>query len=100
MRATHTYSRERRQIGRAEVFAIPDALALLISTEQRNLLRQALADAVYYRDPPVNCETCPEPSNPYDPPGDLCDECAAGFACASAYLNLGRELEAKADAER
>jgi hypothetical protein len=81
------------------VFAIPDLRALLISAEQRDLLQQALADAVCYRDPPVNCETCPEPSNPYETPGDLCNGCAAGFARASAYLNLGRELEATADAE-
>jgi hypothetical protein len=72
---------------------------MLIAAEQRDLLQQALADAVYYRDPPVNCETCPEPNNPYETPGDLCDQCAAGFARASAYLDLGRELEAKADAE-
>jgi hypothetical protein len=74
---------------------MPNLLTLLISTEQRDLLQQALADAVYYRDPPVNCETCPEPSNPYENPGDLCSECAARFARASAYLDLGRELDAK-----
>lgn len=79
---------------------MPDLQALLISAEQRNLLQQALADAVYYRDPPANCETCPEPSNPYETPGDLCDGCAAGFARASAYLTLGRGFEEKADAER
>jgi hypothetical protein len=79
---------------------MPDLLTLLISAEHRDLLQQALADAVCYRDPPVNCETCPEPSNPYETPGDLCDGCAAGFAHTSAYLALGRDLEAKADAER
>jgi hypothetical protein len=79
---------------------MPDLQALLISAEQRKLLQQALADAIYYRDPPVNCETCPEPTNPYETPGDLCDGCRAGFARASAYLTLGRELEAKAHAER
>ena len=80
------------------MFAVSDLLTLLLSAEQRDLLRQALADAVCYRDPPVNCNMCPEPANPYETPGDLCDECAAGFASASAYLSLGRELEVKADA--
>jgi hypothetical protein len=79
---------------------MPDLLTLLISTEQRDLLKQALADAVYYRDPPVNCASCPDPANPYETPGDLCEECAARFFRANAYLDLGRELEAKADAER
>lgn len=82
------------------VFAMPDLQALLISAEKRDVLRQALADAVCYRDPPLNCETCPEPADPYESPGDLCDGCAAGFARASAYLAMGRELEATADAER
>jgi len=82
------------------VFVIPDLLTLTISVEQHDLLHQALADAVCYRDPPVICESCPEPSDPYEAPGDLCDECGARFARASAYLSLGRELGAKADAER
>lgn len=29
--------------------------------EQREVLRQALADAVYYRDPPVSCPACTAP---------------------------------------
>lgn len=53
--------------------------------EQREVLRQALADAVYYRDPPVSCPACPTPD-------ELCEECADGLARASAYLALGREL--------
>ncbi len=53
---------------------------------QRELLRQALADAVYYRDPPVYCPGCEAQG------GTLCGECAATFARASAYLDLGREL--------
>ncbi len=52
---------------------------------QREMLSQALAVAVYYRDPPAQCRAC-------DPLGQLCDECAAGLARASAYLALGREL--------
>jgi hypothetical protein len=71
-----------------------------MTTEQSDLLKQALADAVYYRDPPTDCETCPEPGSPYDSPGELCDDCAARFARASAYLNLGRQLGAEVNAQR
>jgi hypothetical protein len=53
--------------------------------EQREVLRQALADAVYYRDPPAQCRAC-------EALDGLCDECAAGLARARAYLALGREL--------
>ena len=53
--------------------------------EQREVLRQALADAVYYRDPPVSCPACRVP-------GRLCEECAAGLARARAYLALSRAL--------
>jgi hypothetical protein len=67
-----------------------DSLAPLILPEQREVLRQALADAVYYRDPPVRCSSC-------DAQGDnLCDACAAGLAQARAYLALGRELGVEA----
>jgi hypothetical protein len=53
--------------------------------EQREVLRQALADAVYYRDPPVWCPACPAPDR-------LCVECADGLARARAYLALGLEM--------
>jgi hypothetical protein len=56
----------------------PDATA-----QQREVLRQALADAVYYRDPPPACPACPTPDQ-------LCEECAAGLARARAYLALSR----------
>ena len=56
-----------------------------VPPDQRELLRQALADAVYYRDPPVQCRAC-------ETLGKLCDECAAGLARARAYLALSREL--------
>lgn len=65
--------------------AMPERPALLIVAEQRELLRQALADAVFYRDPPVDCDAC-------DPVDGLCDECAAGLARATAYLELGEKL--------
>jgi hypothetical protein len=53
--------------------------------EQREVLRQALADAVYYRDPPVRCPACPVSDR-------LCEECADGLARARAYLALSRAL--------
>ncbi len=57
----------------------PDATA-----EQRKVLRQALADAEYYRDPPPTCPACPTLED------QLCEECAAGLARARAYLALSR----------
>jgi len=56
-----------------------------VPAEQRALLRDALADAVFYRDPPVDCDAC-------DALDGLCDACAAGLARARAYLALGRAL--------
>jgi hypothetical protein len=58
---------------------------ITLQPEQREMLAQALADAVYYRDPPVHCHAC-EAEN------TLCDECAAGLARARAYLVLSRAL--------
>jgi hypothetical protein len=68
---------------------MPDYLALIVRAEQRALLRDALADAVYYRDPPVQCAAC-------EAADGLCDGCAAGLARARAYLDLGRELGVEA----
>jgi hypothetical protein len=51
------------------------------TAEQREVLSQALADAVYYRDPPPTCPACPTPDQ-------LCEECAAGYDRARAYLAL------------
>jgi hypothetical protein len=52
---------------------------------QRDVLRQALADAVYYQDPPQQCAAC-------EGGGGLCADCAARLARARAYLALGRDL--------
>jgi hypothetical protein len=60
-------------------------LVLAETPEQREVLRQALADAEYYRDPPVSCPACL-------PPDRLCEECADGLARARAYLALSRAL--------
>jgi hypothetical protein len=51
--------------------------------EHREVLHQALADAVYYRDPPVCCRACQMHDR-------LCEECAEGLARARAYLRLSR----------
>ena len=56
-----------------------------VPPERREVLRQALADAVYYRDPPARCRDCEDLDR-------LCDECAAGLARARTYLALGGEL--------
>ena len=59
-----------------------------LSPGQRDLLAQALADAVLYRDPPVDCQACAELNDETK----LCDHCAATFALAGSYLDLGRDL--------
>ena len=59
--------------------------AITLRPDQREVLAQALSDAVYYRDPPVHCSAC-------ETPDALCDQCAAGFARALSYLTLGSEL--------
>jgi hypothetical protein len=70
---------------------MPDLPVLYVPPAQREVLRQALADAVYYRDPPVVCGAC-------EAVDGLCDACAAGFARARAYLALGRALGVEARA--
>jgi hypothetical protein len=61
---------------------------ITLQPQQRDLLAQALADAVYYRDPPVHCAACAA-----QPEQDaLCQECAVTLARATAYLDLGRAL--------
>jgi hypothetical protein len=62
-----------------------DRLVPPVLAGQREVLRQALADAVYYRDPPVQCPDC-------EAQDGLCAGCAAGLARARAYLALGRDL--------
>jgi hypothetical protein len=63
-----------------------DHLAPPVPPERREVLRQALADAVYYRDPPAQCAACEAQD------GGPCASCAAGLARARAYLALGRDL--------
>ena len=63
-----------------------DLFASHVPAAQREVLRQALTDAVYYRDPPVECGVC-------EAVDGLCEACAAGLACARVYLALDRELD-------
>jgi hypothetical protein len=63
-----------------------DARATLTAApEQREMLRLALADAVYYQDPPQECAACPSEDQ-------LCDDCACRLKRALAYLELSKEL--------
>jgi hypothetical protein len=58
----------------------------LLPPAQRDVLRQALADAIFYRDPPVHCPDCETPDR-------LCSQCAVGLSQARNYLALSRELD-------
>ena len=53
---------------------------------QREALAQALADAISYRDPPLNCADCDTLDD------TLCEQCATTLARARTYLQLGREI--------
>jgi hypothetical protein len=64
---------------------MPDYVRLIVPAEQCGLLRDALADAVLYRDPPLHCDAC-------EALDGLCDACTAALTRARAYLNLGRGL--------
>jgi hypothetical protein len=56
-----------------------------IPSAQREILAQALADAVCYRDPPLRCPDC-------DALAVLCPQCGDQLSRARAYLTLGRKL--------
>ena len=62
---------------------------------QRDVLAHALADAVYYRDPPLYCRAC----DAQQADDALCRQCAATLARATAYLDLGRDLGLEAPLE-
>ena len=66
---------------------------ITLEPSQRELLAQALADAVFYRDPPVHCPACDDQA-----PDALCQQCAATLARATAYVDLGRKLGLEAPA--
>jgi hypothetical protein len=56
-----------------------------VTREQREILRQAIDDAVYYRDPPQKCLAC-------ESSGNLCGVCAETLAIGLKYLQTAREL--------
>jgi len=56
-----------------------------VTGEQREVLRQAVEDAVCYRDPPQECPDC-------EAAGDLCSRCAETLAIGLKYLRTAREL--------
>ena len=62
-----------------------DRVVRPVAPRQREILRQALKDAEYCQDPPVQCRAC-------EVLDGLCAECADGLARARAYLDLGRLL--------
>jgi hypothetical protein len=55
---------------------------------QREVLEQALADAIFYRDPPLNCGVC-------EAQDTLCSRCAAELARARSYVTLSDTLKAQ-----
>jgi hypothetical protein len=57
-----------------------------VPSAQYEVLQQALADAIYYRDPPLRCPDC-------ETLDGLCPACTTGLFRARAYLALSRELD-------
>jgi hypothetical protein len=55
-----------------------------VTREQREILRQAIDDAIYYRDPPQKCAACESSSA-------LCARCAETLAIGLKYLHIARE---------
>jgi hypothetical protein len=60
-------------------------VTVVLPPGQIAVLQRALADAVFYRDPPLRCPDC-------ETLGRLCGQCAADLSQARAYLALSREL--------
>jgi hypothetical protein len=65
--------------------------AIRLPPAQEETLRQALADAVFYRDPPLHCADC-------ETLGDLCRRCTVSLSRARAYLALSHELDSSRSA--
>lgn len=63
---------------------------ITIQPGQRDLLAQALADAIYYRDPPASCTACT--AQEAESSRELCTDCEATLARATAYLRLAEQL--------
>ena len=56
-----------------------------MTRQQREVLRQALDDAILYRDPPQDCPACEAAAN-------LCSPCAETLAISLTYLRTAKEL--------
>jgi hypothetical protein len=63
---------------------MPHPSALL--PHQHQALAQALADAIFYRDPPLNCAACDALQ------GSLCKQCTDTLTLARAHLHLADDL--------
>jgi hypothetical protein len=64
----------------------------VLSPGQAAVLQQALADAIYYRDPPLHCPDCDALPGIPSGHGMLCQPCQATLDRARAYLDLSRQL--------
>jgi hypothetical protein len=64
---------------------LADNPALLIPASRREVLYEALIEAMFYSDPPQDCPVCEAQDH-------LCETCAAGWTRARSYLALGRDL--------
>jgi hypothetical protein len=56
-----------------------------VTRQQREVLRRALDDAIFYRDPPQECPACEAAAN-------LCGQCAETLAISLTYLRTAKEL--------
>jgi hypothetical protein len=76
---------------------VPDTIT--IRPEQRDLLAQALSDAVFYRDPPLDCAACGTADPEDETDARLCPDCEATLARANNYLGLANALGLNVDGE-
>jgi hypothetical protein len=56
-----------------------------VPASRREVLHQAVVEAMFYADPPQDCPAC-------EAQDQLCQTCATGWTRARAYLALGRDL--------
>jgi hypothetical protein len=74
-----------------QVLDCADARSGVLNDGQREVLGQALADAITYRDPAGFCPGCEAH------PAGLCDDHAADLDLTDAYMALPRELGIEVD---
>jgi hypothetical protein len=63
---------------------------LVTSPGSSEVLRHALDDAIFYRDPPQECRACEAAAN-------LCSQCAETLAISLTYLRTAKELGLDSD---